>query len=143
MLDTFTTHQCGSIGYGSSDRFQDGIVHIAVYTKHVNLGFNHGATLEDPLGILKGTGKHIRHITIKTLKDLARPEIRAYVRRAHQTASDDARKLGDEPGDKLKRVVTGEAIYQRTTSEFDVNMPWGAINSTAVAPVDRETYETK
>src|SRR6267142_2948315 len=71
----YDAYSAVAIGYGSSDRLQDGVFHIAVYTKHVNLGFNHGATLEDPLGILKGKGNRIRHITINTAADLAKPEI--------------------------------------------------------------------
>ena len=102
-----------AIGYGSSDRLRDGVFHIAVYAKHVNLGFNDGATLDDPLEILKGSGKRIRHITIQSPADLKRPEIRAYVRRAQKRALDDARKLGDEPP-KIKGVVsTVKAIYPK------------------------------
>src|SRR5205085_6281471 len=68
-----------AIGYGTSDRLRDGIFHVAVYSKHVNLGFNDGATLDDPKGILQGNGNQIRHISIKTIADLKRPEIRAYI----------------------------------------------------------------
>lgn len=91
----YDAYSAVAIGYGSSDRLKDGIFHIAVCFKHVNLGFNHGATLDDPLGILLGTGKQVRHITIKTPANLARPEIRAYVRRARKIALADARKLGE------------------------------------------------
>lgn len=84
-----------AIGYGTSDRLKDGIFHVAVYAKHVNLGFNHGATLDDPLGILEGAGNQIRHISIKTPADLDKPQIRDYVRRARKVALDDARKLGE------------------------------------------------
>src|SRR6266508_3632354 len=52
----YDAYNAVAIGYGSSDRLQDGVFHIAVYAKHVNLGFNHGATLADPLGIIKGSG---------------------------------------------------------------------------------------
>src|SRR6266498_1324667 len=55
----YDAYSAVAIGYGSSDRLQDGVFHIAVYAKHVNLGFNHGATLADPLGILKGSGRQI------------------------------------------------------------------------------------
>jgi hypothetical protein len=91
----YDAYNAVAIGYGFSNRLKDGVFHIAVYVNHVNLGFNHGATLDDPLGILKGTGRQIRHITIKTPADIARPEIRSYVRRARKVAVDDARKLGD------------------------------------------------
>jgi hypothetical protein len=92
----------------------DGVFHIAVYTKHVNLGFNDGATLPDPLGILKGAGNRIRHITIKTPADLARPEIRSYVRRARKLAIADARKLGETVPKNIDGVVsTVKAIYRK------------------------------
>ena len=110
----YDAYSAVAIGYGSSDRLQDGVFHIAVYANHVNLGFNHGATLDDPLGILKGDGKRIRHISIQTPADLARPEIRSYVRRARDIAGDDARKLGEKPKEKSDGVVsTVKAIYPK------------------------------
>ena len=110
----YDAYSAVAIGYGSSDRLQDGVFHIAVYANHVNLGFNHGATLDDPLGILKGNGKRIRHISIQTPADLARPEIRSYVRRARVVAGDDARKLGEKPKEKPDGVVsTVKAIYPK------------------------------
>src|SRR5436853_5633264 len=57
----YDAYSAVAIGYGASDRLSDGVFHIAVYTKHVNLGFNDGATLADPKGILEGSGKSIRH----------------------------------------------------------------------------------
>lgn len=110
----YDAYSAVAIGYGSSDRLRDGIFHIAVCFKHVNLGFNHGATLDDPLGILKGTGNQIRHISIKTPADLARPEIRAYIRRARKVALDDARKLGETMPTNIKGIVsTVKAIYPK------------------------------
>src|ERR687884_241193 len=55
----YDAYSAVAIGYGASDRLSDGIFHIAVYTKHVNLGFNDGATLHDPKGILQGSGSRI------------------------------------------------------------------------------------
>src|SRR6266478_4636433 len=62
----YDAYSAVAIGYGTSDRLGDGVFHIAVYSKHVNLGFNDGAALADPKGILEGTGNRIRHLTIKT-----------------------------------------------------------------------------
>ena len=110
----YDAYSAVAIGYGTSDRLKDGIFHIAVYAKGVNLGFNHGATLDDPLGILEGKGNRIRHIKIRTPADLERPEIRAYVRRAKEVAFDDARKLGEIQTQKIKGVIsTVKAIYPR------------------------------
>jgi hypothetical protein len=109
----YDAYSAVAIGYGPTDRLSDGIFHIAVYAKGVNLGFNHGATLADPEGILEGAGKQIRHIKIRSRSDLARPEIRSYVRRARELAIDDARKLG-ETVTRLKGVVsTVKAIYPK------------------------------
>jgi hypothetical protein len=110
----YDAYSAVAIGYGTSDRLRDGIFHIAVYSKHVNLGFNDGASLADPNGILLGTGKQIRHITIRTAADLERPEIRAYVQRARRVALADARKLGEPAPKKPKGVVsTVKAIYPK------------------------------
>src|SRR5947209_12790548 len=82
----YDAYSAVAIGYGTSDRLRDGIFHIAVYSKHINLGFNDGATLDDPKGILQGAGNRIRHITIKTPEDIKRQEVRAYIRRARKQA---------------------------------------------------------
>src|SRR6184192_4490763 len=78
----YDAYSAVAVGYGTSDKLRDGIFHIAVYSKHVNLGFNEGATLPDPKRILQGNGNQIRHITIKSVEDIKRPELRAYIRRA-------------------------------------------------------------
>jgi len=110
----YDAYSAVAIGYGTSDRLGDGIFHIAVYSQHVNLGFNDGATLADPKGILQGNGRRIRHISIKTAEDIKRPELRTYVRRAKKQAIADARKLGEAPAQKPKGVVsTVKAIYKK------------------------------
>lgn len=110
----YDAYSAVAIGFGTSDRLRDGILHIAVYTKHVNLGFNEGATLDDPKGILQGDGKHIRHIQIKTSEDIKRPAVRSYIRRARKKAFADARKLG-EPAPQMPEgvVSTVKKIYAR------------------------------
>jgi hypothetical protein len=110
----YDAYSAVAIGYGTSDRLRDGIFHIAVYSKHVNLGFNDGASLADPKGILQGTGSQIRHITIKTAADIKRPELRSYIRRARKKALADARKLGEPTPKKPASVVsTVKAIYKK------------------------------
>ena len=41
--------------------------YVNVFTSHVNIGFFHGASLEDPARLLQGTGRFMRHVK-------ARPE---------------------------------------------------------------------
>jgi hypothetical protein len=39
--------------------------YVGVYTAHVNVGFFHGASLQDPAGLLQGTGKYMRHVKVR------------------------------------------------------------------------------
>ena len=110
----YDAYSAVAIGYGTSNRLRDGIFHIAVYSNHVNLGFNDGASLDDPKGILQGAGNRIRHITIETPDDLKRPELRAYIRRARKKALADARKLGEPAPKKPEGVISiVKAIYPK------------------------------
>ncbi len=110
----YDAYSAVAMGYGPSERLSDGIFHIAVYAKGANLGFNDGATLDDPKGLLECTGNRIRHIKIRKPEDLERPELRAYIRRAKKKAIAEARKLGEAPKQKPKGVVsTVKAIYPK------------------------------
>ena len=44
---------------------------------HVNVQLADGADLDDPTGIVEGTGKRIRHVKCRSLGDVARPALRA------------------------------------------------------------------
>ena len=69
-------------GYSFTGRTSECFIHIAVYAKWVNLGFNHGSQLADPNGHLKGVGKWVRHIRIAELADLERAFIPVFVKEA-------------------------------------------------------------
>jgi hypothetical protein len=38
--------------------------YVNAFAAHVNVGFYHGATLDDPAGLLHGTGKRMRHVKL-------------------------------------------------------------------------------
>ena len=59
-------------------------------TKHLTFGFMQGAYFEDKYGLLKGVGKHARHVKLKNLDDINKPALRYYVRQA--LAADKKRK---------------------------------------------------
>lgn len=71
-----------SMAYSYSEDLNDAFCHVAAYTLHVNLGFNRGADLADPNGVLQGSGKRIRHVRIESAEDLASPYVRDFIRRA-------------------------------------------------------------
>ena len=111
----YDAYSAVAIGYGSSERMSDGVCHIAVYTRGVNLGFSEGTSLPDPDGELEGTGKHIRHLGLKAKEDLQRPAIRVFLKRALALAREDARKLGEtnEMGTGGDVISTVKAIYKK------------------------------
>jgi len=39
--------------------------YVDVFTAHVNVGFFHGAFLDDPAGLLEGNGKRMRHVKLR------------------------------------------------------------------------------
>jgi hypothetical protein len=55
---------------------------VAAYSRHVNLVFYYGAALPDPHGVLKGSGKTMRHIRFDSPEDLRHGYLRSYIRSA-------------------------------------------------------------
>jgi hypothetical protein len=47
--------------------------------KHVTFGFLRGAMLKDPAVLLEGTGKSLRHVKLRGVEDLKRPELRKLI----------------------------------------------------------------
>lgn len=43
---------------------------------HVKLGFEHGASLSDPDGLLEGSGKQVRYVIVRTGKDIRKRAIK-------------------------------------------------------------------
>ena len=39
--------------------------YVNTFSAHVNVGFFHGATLDDPAGLLEGSGKRMRHVKLR------------------------------------------------------------------------------
>lgn len=58
------------------------IVAVAPHTDHVNLQFYRGTSLPDPTGALEGTGKALRHVKLRFVKDLKTPAVKGLLRAA-------------------------------------------------------------
>ena len=69
--------------------------YVNVFTSHVNIGFFHGASLEDPAGLLQGSGRFMRHVKARPgdLPDEA--SLQALIRAAYV---DIKRRLAAEHG---------------------------------------------
>jgi hypothetical protein len=73
----YDAYNAVTIAYTFSDRLAETFCHVAAYSRYVNLGFNRGTDLDDPDGILAGSGARIRHVRIESARDLQRPAVRA------------------------------------------------------------------
>ncbi len=104
----YDAYNAVATGYSFTGRPSDACIHIAVYARWVNLGFNRGSELEDPQRVLQGTGRWVRHIRISTLPDLNKPMVRAFMKTAVARAKRPDAGIG-QPGTKSKSVV--RAIY--------------------------------
>ena len=67
------------IGFGPTERASDAVLSLALYPRWVTLFFLFGATLPDPLGLLKGSGKQVRSIRLATASTVDTPGVRALI----------------------------------------------------------------
>ncbi|MGR6965471.1 hypothetical protein ACU610_13485 [Geodermatophilus sp. URMC 61] len=76
-------HQ-GTVGYGVGPaKNSEHYTYLATFARHLNLGFNHGADL-DHGGLLDGTGKAFRKLTVRHAEDLRDPRLRPLLRAARE-----------------------------------------------------------
>jgi len=71
-----------AIGFGASDKRSDVVFSIAVFPRWVSLFFFEGVHLADPSGILRGSGRQVRHIVLKSADDLDDPAVKALMKEA-------------------------------------------------------------
>ncbi len=74
-------------GFGASGR---GFMSIGPQKGYVNLYFMNGIDLQDPYGLLEGTGKKLRHVKIRKPEDLKNRSLHALVRQAARLADKNA-----------------------------------------------------
>lgn len=94
-----------AIGFSFTGKpLKDGFCHIVTYPSHVNLGFNRGALLPDPHGVLEGSGKAIRHITIRSQGELDRPFLRRYLQAAIEQIGGAAEPTSSRNSKNLRKL---------------------------------------
>ena len=78
MIDTSSK----VIGYGFSRRYADMLCSLIPSKAGVKLGIAHGASLQDPRGLLAGKGKVHRHIDFRSSADVGRPGVKSLLKSA-------------------------------------------------------------
>ena len=106
MERVYDAYNALSIGFATGDSLRETFLHVAVYPRHVNLGFNQGADLADPRKVLVGTGKAVRHVKIDSAARLDDPNLVKLVRAA-------AKHAGHADDVSAPRRVVVAAVYAR------------------------------
>ena len=65
-----------AVWFGFGPKMKDMFCYIATAKSQVNLGFCRGASLSDPIRILEGDGKGMRHVKFRSEHDVERPFVR-------------------------------------------------------------------
>lgn len=72
-----------SSGYGTgAKKNSEQFAWILAHAAHVALAFPYGSELDDPAGLLAGTGAKVRNVRLASLDDVGRPELRTLVAQA-------------------------------------------------------------
>jgi hypothetical protein len=102
------------IGFGQTDRASDAVFSIALYPRYVTLFFLSGADLEDPDGLLKGSGSRVRSIRLEDASTLDRPEVTRLMMRAVQ--AEGQRFDGKTPRRLIIRSVSPKRRSRRPSA---------------------------
>jgi hypothetical protein len=97
-----------AIGFGPTERASEILFSIALYPRWVTLFVMDGVHLPDPDGILKGSGKGVRHVVLEDASTLDKPAVRTIMKLALQRAP---QKLRPEVPNRI--VIKSVSAKQR------------------------------
>jgi hypothetical protein len=58
--------------------------YVNAFNAHANIGFFYGAELDDPAGLLRGSGKRMRHVKLRWGEAVNKPALEALVAAAYR-----------------------------------------------------------
>jgi Domain of unknown function (DU1801) len=64
----------------------ENVVGVGTFPRHSTIFFYRGRDLDDDSGLLQGTGKSTRFVTVRSPEDIARPAVRKLIARAFKLA---------------------------------------------------------
>jgi hypothetical protein len=96
------------VGYGPSVRASDAVLSIAVYPRWVTLFFLDGVRLDDPGGLLSGSGKRVRNLRLDSADDLDLPAVRKLIEEAMAPAQSAFGLAGP-----MQTVIKSVSVRQR------------------------------
>ena len=99
----YHSHALTSV-YSITEKLGNAFIMLPIYTNHLNLGFNKGTLLEDPHGLLQGTGKLIRHIPISKPDDYRNENTKQLIISAHDFALNDITSKNYKTGLTISKI---------------------------------------
>ena len=73
----------GAASYGiGPKKMSEAYSYIMPKESYVNLGFYYGVSLADPAGLMEGTGKNLRHVKVRSIRDVTKPALRELIKSA-------------------------------------------------------------
>ena len=69
-------------GNGCWVKGKDPVAYVYSAPEYVQFGFFHGASLDDPRGLLEGAGEYVRHIKVRKTADIDEAAFGALLRQA-------------------------------------------------------------
>jgi hypothetical protein len=94
--------------FGPSEKQADLVLSIAAYPKWVTLFFWRGSELDDPAGLLTGTGSQVRGIRLGTPDDLDCDDVKALIAQALR-----AQEAAFKAAATIKTVIKSVSAKQR------------------------------
>lgn len=82
VIQVYDNYNALAVGFGAVVGMKGMVFSIAVYPRWVSLFFAWGARMQDPHGLLKGSGGQVRHIVLTSVDLLDDPRVKDLMARA-------------------------------------------------------------
>lgn len=80
-------------GYPTACVTEAAFAYVGAFKAHVNVGFFRGAELDDPAGLMEGTGKYMRHVKLRPSQSIDATALTQLIQRAY---ADMQRRLQEQ-----------------------------------------------
>lgn len=107
-----------AVGFSPDGRPSNIVVSVTLYPRWVSLFFTRGAELSDPAKLLKGGGKQMRHLVLRSAADLDHPEVLSLIERAAA-----ASKVPLDPAARGEVIIQSVSAKQRPRRPEPVSGP--------------------
>lgn len=71
-------------GYPTACVGDAAFAYVGAFSAHANVGFFHGASLDDPAGLLEGSGKRMRHVKLRWGHPVDTPALETLITAAYR-----------------------------------------------------------